>query len=535
MCNPSILGGQGGPYNDGRMSSKNFDAVLGAGGDVSTIMANSTVDTEGKISRGNSRAGGSRAGGSLGGRSRPGTNNSRAIVSRPSSTEGQHRLNAIMTPSNEGMSPSFLQTGGKPLKRIDLVHNLVCDDGCWALAQALIDNHRVHYIDLSSNMITSDGMRHLSNTLKKNGTVLTLKMNSNNIGYDGCRGFSDALIFNDELRLRHLELAKNSLGDDGAEAICLGLKGCGTITHVNLDGNEIHDDGAAAIGDMLAQNMIITTLSLSYNQIEGPGARAIGEALQKNCTLTTLKLSANPLGPVGLESISVMLRLNDTVNTVSMGYARVLGSSGSGDGTHGLFELCRMLRVNRTLTSLDLSGNNFLEPDIERFLAALFDLDNVQASTRKRNLAIWDLKMEDNSFDGEWLIKDHVLKRPGFHNLPSIPLYCKQNKQLWAQLPEDRRSDFLNWLRMKKMRRKMAEQRRKERRAELDARLAAAKALKEKVVVVVDEEDEKRKEEKRQRKALKRDAAKYREATAEKPANEMTHEERSKIFSREKR
>lgn len=110
VCNPSILGGQGGPYNDGRMASKNFDAVLGAGGDVSTIVANSTVDMEGKISRGNSRAGGSRGGGSRMNGSRPGTNNSRAIVSRPSSTEGQHRLNAIMTPSNEGMSPTFLQT-----------------------------------------------------------------------------------------------------------------------------------------------------------------------------------------------------------------------------------------------------------------------------------------------------------------------------------------------------------------------------------------------------------------------------------------
>ncbi|GMH51252.1 hypothetical protein TrST_g10856 [Triparma strigata] len=534
VCNPSILGGQGGPYNDGRLAGKNFDAVLGAGGDVSTLVENSSVDMVGKISRGNSRAAASRTG------SRPGTNNSGALALRPSSTEGQHRLNAIMTPSNEGMSPNFLPTGGKPLKRIDLVHNMVCDDGSWALAQALIDNHRVHYIDLCSNLITSDGMRHLSTMLRGNGTVTTLKMSANNIGYDGCRAFSNALIFNDELRLRHLELAQNSLGDDGAEALCRGLKGCGTITYLNLDGNRIHDDGAAAIGDMLAHNMIITTLQLAYNKIEGVGVRAIGQALQKNCTLTNLNMNANPLGPLGLESISVMLRLNDTVNTVSMGYSRVLGKGGSGEGTQGLFELCRMLRINRTLTSLDLAGNGFMEPDAERLLASLHDLDNTQASTRKRNIAIFELKMEDNSFDGEWLIKDHIVQRNGFHNLPSIPLYCKQNEVLWAQLTEEKRYDHLHWLQMKKIKRKLADQRRMQRRAELDARIAAKKAEEEKMIAIENQDDEAsiqsaKKEEKRRKKALKRDAAAYRELIREKDPSEMTVEERARIMSREAR
>ncbi|GMH81373.1 hypothetical protein TL16_g08909 [Triparma laevis f. inornata] len=545
VCNPSILGGQGGPYNDGRLAGKNFDAVLGAGGDVSTLVENSSVDMVGKISRGNSRIAASRGG------SRPGTtnstlsknnnnNNNNALALRPSSTEGQHRLNAIMTPSNEGMSPTWLATGGKPLKRIDLVHNMVCDDGSWALGQALVDNHRVHYVDLCSNLITSDGMVHLATMLKGNGTITTLKMSANNIGYDGCRAFSNALIFNDELRLRHLELAQNSLEDDGAEAICRGLKGCGTITFLNLDGNRIHDDGAAAIGVMLAHNMIITTLQLAYNQIEGVGTRAIGQALQKNCTLTNLNLNANPLGPLGLESISNMLRLNDTINTVSMGYSRVLGKGGSGEGTHGLFELCRMLRLNRTLTSLDLAGNGFLEPDVERLLASLFDLDNTQVSTRKRNIAIFELKMEDNSFDGEWLIKDHIVQRNGFHNLPSIPLYCLQNKQLWAQLTEEKRHDHLHWLQMKKIKRKLADQRRMQRRAELDARIAAQKAEKEKFLAIENQDDETsireaKKEEKRKKKALKRDAAAYRELMREKDPSEMTPEERKRIMSREAR
>ena len=131
---------------------------------------------------------------------------------------------------------------------------------------------------------------------------------------------------------------------------------------MNLDGNQIHDDGAKALGDMLVHNKIIVTLSLAYNRIEKDGSKALAEALQRNCTLRTLCLKANPLGPGGLESFGTMLRLNDTLNSLNVSYAQVLKNN----GVEGLFELCRALRVNRTLSSLDLSGNDFGEPDMRK-------------------------------------------------------------------------------------------------------------------------------------------------------------------------
>jgi len=196
VCNPSILGAQGGPYTDGRFNSKNFDAVASRGGDVSTLVENSNVDMVSKIKR-------SRQGNRQHGMSRDGWAEG-SIANRPSSTDGQHRLNAIMTPSNDGMSAKFDLKGGKAMTEILLVHNMVCDDGSWALSQALIDNHRVKEIDLSTNLITSDGLNSLSGMMEKNSTITSLKMNDNSIGYDGCRALSHAFIMNDGLRLREV-------------------------------------------------------------------------------------------------------------------------------------------------------------------------------------------------------------------------------------------------------------------------------------------------------------------------------------------
>ncbi len=522
VCNPSVLGGQGGPYTDGRLTTKNLDAVAAYGGDISTLVDNSPVDMVKKFSRSSSRP--------VTKQSRHSYNSEALVSSRPDTTSGQHLLNSMQLPTHDGLSSTFLATGGKKMTTVHLVHNMVCDDGSWALAQALRDNHRVTDIDLSSNLITSDGLRNLSHTLEFNSSVLKLRINNNNIGYDGCRAFATALINNDELRLRELEIAKNSLGDDGAEAICRGLAGCGTLTYVNLDGNHIHDDGACSLGEMLRTNKVITQLNVSYNMIQGVGAKKLGEALTKNRSLKMLALQANPLGPDGLEAIASMLRQNDSLTTVKLGYCRVLSNA----GVQGLFELCRCLRVNRTLTSLDLSGNDFAEADMRKLLASLHDLDNPSIWTRKRNWALHELRMEDNHFDGEWMMKDHEVNRNGFPTLPSIHLYCKQNRERWNTMDSESKNTMLTWLTSKRMKRKDNEAKKQQRKDALAARVAAAKEEASRKANPEYDPVAAALEAKRLRKAMKREAALKREGgIGPQKTNELTLEERQRIQSRE--
>jgi len=406
---------------------------------------------------------------------------------------------------------------------------MVCDDGAWALGQAMMDNYRVTELDLSSNLITSDGLRNLSRMFLVNGSITKLFLNMNAIGYDGARYFADALILNDDLRLTELEMAQNALGDDGAEALCRGLAGCGTITRLNLDGNRIHDDGAKALGDMLAHNKVITTLNLAYNRIEKDGSKALAEALLKNCTLQRLSLKANPLGPGGLEAIGTMLRLNDSIHSLNVSYAQVMRNA----QVEGLFELCRALRVNRTLTVLDLSGNDMGEPEMRKILAALFDLDNPSIWSRQRNIALVELEMHDNHIDGEWLQNDHEVSRNGFPKLPSIPLYCKQNAELCKTLDEDQQIEMKHWLQKKRILRKNQENRKAERKLELERRVRAQQQeVDDSVLSVTEQEVADKAALKRQKKLLKKSGAVKKNDVS---ADGLSADDRKQIQRRERK
>ena len=93
VCNPSVLGGQGGPYTDGRLSSKNIYAVAAYGGDITNLLMNSTVDMAKKSSRMSSRK------------------------SRPTTTDGAHALNAMLVPKSANSNSTSLEGLSKSWNR----------------------------------------------------------------------------------------------------------------------------------------------------------------------------------------------------------------------------------------------------------------------------------------------------------------------------------------------------------------------------------------------------------------------------------
>ena len=88
-----------------------------------------------------------------------------------------------------------------------------------------------------------------------------------------------------------------------------------------------------------------------------------------------------------------------------------------------------MLRVNRSLQSLELSGNDFGESDLRKLLAALHDLDNPSLWTRKRNITLFELLLLDNHFDGEWMQKVSERCERAFWKTSILAMYCAK----WLQ------------------------------------------------------------------------------------------------------
>jgi Ran GTPase-activating protein (RanGAP) involved in mRNA processing and transport len=299
-----------------------------------------------------------------------------------------------------------------------LFRNNIKDDGAKALAGMLEKNKTITKLDLSRNNIGDDGAIAIAGMLEKNETITELDLSGNNIGVEGvielgraCAGKDITVDFGDTQKNDLFKLAQgtftgttfnlwgNEIGGAGAKALADMLKVNKTITKLDLSGNKIGDDGVIAIAEALKENNTITTLHLLYNKIECAGAKALASMLQMNNTITVLYLSGNNIGIEGAIAISKALKVNKAITKLYLGGNAItdnviiaLGRACVGkeikvdfgnDKNNYLFKLAQgtfegeklylqynyigdagakalaeALKVNNTITTLNLSYNN---------------------------------------------------------------------------------------------------------------------------------------------------------------------------------
>jgi Leucine-rich repeat (LRR) protein len=137
-----------------------------------------------------------------------------------------------------------------------------------------------------------DLTKHASRMLEFNNSLVELNFDRNAVGDDGARLFSKVLEFKNKT-LRHLSLAGNKIGVDGAEALASLLIRQGNLVSLNLSNNRICDDGAKAFKTALANNKSLRSLDLRSNSIKDSGLVAIALGMQENSTLSELRLWGN--------------------------------------------------------------------------------------------------------------------------------------------------------------------------------------------------------------------------------------------------
>lgn len=132
-------------------------------------------------------------------------------------------------------------------------------------------------------------------------------------------------------------------------------------TNVVLNGFHIIDAKLAVLAMALVNNTHVTRLHLDGNSISDRGASLLAYAIQQNKTLTFLSLNDNHIGSAGVEAIAAALHHengNTTLRTLRLANNRI--------GNHGGKRLRRMLRQNRTLTEIHLSGNRFGPKSVDK-------------------------------------------------------------------------------------------------------------------------------------------------------------------------
>ena len=177
--------------------------------------------------------------------------------------------------------------------------------------------------------------------------------NNNHHSVNKLKHFLDK--FEKHCRNRVLAFNDQCFGPESGKIIAGILEKDDHFTKVNLSKNFISDDGANAFARMIPMNKTIIHLNLSSNSISHVGIAELFEALAENQTLISLDLSSheglnrNRIGARGAAPLEWVLQKNKTLQFLSV--------AGSSVDLEAMESICKGLRNNSSIVGLDVSNN----------------------------------------------------------------------------------------------------------------------------------------------------------------------------------
>lgn len=178
-----------------------------------------------------------------------------------------------------------------------------------ALGRALERGGALTELDASANREFGDeGAAAVARALRTNRTLTALFLSSCGVGPAGGRAIGEALATARGTALLVLDLAGNSVGDDGAEALARALGRC-ALQSLTLATNRVGDRGAVALAEAVGRRPPLTRLRMDFcSRVGAAGGHAFGRALAvRGCALTDLDLSFSRLGEEGMAAIAAAL------------------------------------------------------------------------------------------------------------------------------------------------------------------------------------------------------------------------------------
>lgn len=293
------------------------------------------------------------------------------------------------------------------LTSLNLASNGIGDSGAKAFSDVLLVNATLTTLHLGWNKIGAKGTQYICEALARNNTLTSLDFNSNEIGGAGALFLSEALQSNRALT----DLNLTFIRADERGAICLfdALKHNTTLSTLDMTGlgaSLRSSTGTICVpfcqlSDALKVNNTLSCLrlgrssflshadaqhfltslmdnktlkELDLNQPNAARFKVPPEFLASNTALTHLNLSFGLCEYLSaLASFFEALTVNSTLTSLKLRDFQVVDSSGSvstiGDSECEL--ISETLKVNTTLTDLDLSVNSIGEVGIKCIMEAL--------------------------------------------------------------------------------------------------------------------------------------------------------------------
>ena len=185
------------------------------------------------------------------------------------------------------------------------------------LALAELEGAGVTSLDLRRSPVGPAGATMLAPALVK---MTSLLLGSCRVGDKGTKAITQALLGGDAHTLQRLDLAHNSVSDDGVRPLATAIKLAGSsLVHLDLAWNAIGQRGGRYLGEALKESASLAELRLSYNGVADRGARALGEGLGVNSALELLDLGHNAIKDEGGKALAKGLRTNGKLSALLLG------------------------------------------------------------------------------------------------------------------------------------------------------------------------------------------------------------------------
>ncbi|XP_067897771.1 NLR family CARD domain-containing protein 3-like [Heterodontus francisci] len=227
-------------------------------------------------------------------------------------------------------------------------------------------------LDLSHHKISSVGLQRLVPALR---CFTNLKMIGSNLGDSGVKILSQ-MMKSPECKLQNLELERNDLSHKCCEALVFILSNSKMLSNLNLSNNNLGDRGICLLSTALKDPQSrMQKLNLSNNNLSFGSWEELVNVLITNQTLRELNVSNNRMGEAGLRKLSTALKdprcklqklgLN---NTSTLDF----GMMGSYLEETGMKIVCDVLKDPRcTLKSLELAKNSLTQKNYEELASAI--------------------------------------------------------------------------------------------------------------------------------------------------------------------
>jgi len=152
-----------------------------------------------------------------------------------------------------------------------------------------------------------------------------------------------------------LSLAYASIGDEGCNAIARFMRENVLLKTMDLRGNNIRADGLVVLAHALRSCTNIVSVCLKWNHVGSHerGVRALCDVLKINNTLTHLDVRNNKIGPECGPLFGEMLQNNHSVTHLDLSWNDL--------GIEGGKALLKGLEGNHSLIDCQLSGNRIAE------------------------------------------------------------------------------------------------------------------------------------------------------------------------------